>query len=54
MIGKEGQRRVDALSKSTGTAVFGTDVQIPDKVCAYVLRSPVMGGRAEEVNFDEG
>lgn len=52
VIGKEGQRRVDALSKSTGTAIFGTDVQIENKVCAYVLRSPVMGGRAEEVISD--
>ena len=52
VIGKEGQRRVDALTKSTGTALFGTDVQIDNKVCAYVLRSPVMGGRAEEVVSD--
>ena len=52
VIGKEGHRRVDALSKSTGSAIFGTDVQIVDKVCAYVLRAPVMGGRAEKVFAD--
>ena len=54
LIGKEGQRsRVDALDKSTGKASFGADVQIPNKVCAYVLRSPVMGGRAKHVNFEK-
>ena len=54
LIGKEDQGgRVDALDKSIGRAIFGTDVSIPDKVCAYVLRSPVMGGRAEAVVFDE-
>ena len=53
LIGKEGQSRVDALEKSTGVAIFGTDVQILDKVCAYVLRSPVMGGRAEAVECEE-
>ena len=54
LIGKEDQGgRVDALEKSTGEAIFGTDVPIPNKVCAYVLRSPVMGGRAETLVFDE-
>ena len=54
LIGKEGQRsRVDALDKSTGKASFGADVQISNKVCAYVLRSPVMGGRAKHVNFEK-
>ena len=44
---------MDALDKSTGKASFGADVQIPNKVCAYVLRSPVMGGRAKHVNFEK-
>ena len=52
LIGTPGQR-VDALDKSTGQAVFGTDVQIDNKVCAYILRSPVMGGQAVNISFEE-
>ena len=51
LIGTPGQR-VDALDKSTGRAVFGTDVQIDNKVCAYILRSPVMGGQAVNISFE--
>ena len=54
LIGKETQsRRVDALDKSTGNAIFGVDVTIPNKVCAYILRSPVMGGRAGRITFEK-
>ncbi len=41
-IGKE-MPRVDAVLKSTGTAQFGIDVDIPGMVHAVVKRSPVAG-----------
>ncbi len=37
-------RRFDALSKVTGTAEFGIDVEIPGAVNAVVLRNPHFGG----------
>ena len=37
VIGK-GVQRVDALDKCIGKAQFGTDVEIENKVCAYVIR----------------
>lgn len=48
LVGTEGTR-VDAYDKSTGKAIFGTDVSIDGKVCAYILRSPVMGAKALRV-----
>ena len=44
---------MDALDKSTGRASFGADVKIPNKVCAYILRSPVMGGRAKRISAEK-
>jgi isoquinoline 1-oxidoreductase beta subunit len=38
-------RRVDVLSKTTGSANFGIDVRVPEMLFAAVLRSPVLGGR---------
>ena len=35
--------RVDALAKSTGTAQFGIDAEVPNMVHAVVVRAPVAG-----------
>ena len=43
-IGRE-SRRVDAISKSTGTAEFGLDIDIPDLHYAVVVRAPVAGAK---------
>ena len=43
-IGRESQR-VDAIAKSTGTADFGLDIDIPDLHYAVVVRSPVAGAK---------
>jgi len=48
-IGKE-FARIDAQAKSTGTAIYGADVDIDDMHHAVVLRSPVAGGKL--VSFD--
>lgn len=48
-IGKE-FARIDAQAKSTGTAIFGIDVDMDDMYHAVVLRSPVAGGKL--VSFD--
>lgn len=50
-IGKQ-QARLDALAKSTGTAVYGIDVELPDMVYAVVSRSPRYGGRVRAFNAD--
>lgn len=42
--------RVDAIQKSTGTAMYGIDVEIPNSYYALVSRCPVAGGRVE--SFD--
>ena len=43
-IGKPGFSQ-DALAKSTGTAVFAIDVDVPDRRVAVVIRCPVAGGQ---------
>jgi isoquinoline 1-oxidoreductase beta subunit len=43
-IGRE-SRRVDAIAKSTGTADFGLDIDIPDLHYAVVVRAPVAGAK---------
>ena len=43
-IGRESQR-VDAIAKSTGTADFGLDIDIPDLHYAVVVRPPVAGAK---------
>jgi len=48
-IGRELARN-DAMAKSTGTAVFGVDIDLPDMHYALVCRSPVAGGTVE--SFD--
>lgn len=42
--------RVDALAKSTGTAEFGIDADIPGMVYAVVVRAPVAGAKALQVD----
>ncbi|NIB42209.1 molybdopterin-dependent oxidoreductase [Pseudomaricurvus alkylphenolicus] len=42
-IGKS-RPRLDGIAKSTGTAVFGIDIDIPNLYRAVVVRSPVHGG----------
>jgi len=44
-IGKE-TRRVDAIAKSTGTAEFGLDVDVPGMHYAVVVRPPVARAKA--------
>ncbi len=47
-IGKDFPR-LDAVAKSTGTALYGIDVDIPNMHYAVVKRSPVVGGVAQSV-----
>lgn len=47
------QHKLDARAKSTGTAVYGIDVDLPDMVYAVVSRSPRHGGRVKGFNADE-
>lgn len=42
--------RVDGMSKATGTATFGIDVDIPGMHHAVVRRSPVAGGTLKSVD----
>ncbi|MCG7200034.1 xanthine dehydrogenase family protein molybdopterin-binding subunit [Marinobacter pelagius] len=51
-IGKQ-NRRLDARAKSTGTAVYGIDVSLPDMVYAVVTRSPRYGGKVQSFNAEE-
>ena len=48
-IGKDFSR-IDALEKSTGTAEFGIDIDIPNLHHAVVKRCPVAGGTVESYN----
>jgi len=45
--------RLDGVSKSTGTAVYGIDVDVPGMHHAVVKRSPVAGGRLISANTDK-
>ncbi|HYV43417.1 MAG TPA: molybdopterin cofactor-binding domain-containing protein [Myxococcaceae bacterium] len=48
-VGKP-QRRVDVVAKSTGTATFGMDVQVPDMRIGVVVRAPSFGGTVKSVD----
>jgi isoquinoline 1-oxidoreductase/isoquinoline 1-oxidoreductase beta subunit len=48
-IGKEAAR-LDAVAKSTGTAIYGIDADIPDMHYAVVRRSPVAGAKLVSVD----
>jgi isoquinoline 1-oxidoreductase/isoquinoline 1-oxidoreductase beta subunit len=45
--------RIDAIAKSTGTAEFGIDVDIPGMHHAVVRRSPVPGAKLKSVDKSE-
>lgn len=49
-IGKESVR-LDGVEKSTGTAVYGIDIDLPDMYYALVKRCPVYGGKVKR--FDQ-
>ena len=42
--------RIDAIAKSTGTAEFAIDIDIPDMHHAVVVRSPVAGAKLKSVD----
>jgi CO/xanthine dehydrogenase Mo-binding subunit len=42
--------RLDAMSKITGEAVFGSDVQLPGLLSATIMRPPTIGGSLKEVD----
>ena len=44
LIGKEGVGRLDSASKVNGTALFASDVRLPDMVVAVIARPPRFGG----------
>lgn len=50
-IGSE-RPRIDALAKSTGTATFSIDVELPELRRAVVLRCPVPGGTLASFTAD--
>lgn len=52
LIGKQ-DNRLDARAKSTGTAEYGIDVELPGQVYGVVTRSPRYGGRVRTFNGDE-
>ncbi|MBX3540461.1 MAG: xanthine dehydrogenase family protein molybdopterin-binding subunit [Chelatococcus sp.] len=49
-IGSRTVSRIDVPSKIDGTAVFGTDVQLPDMLYGAVLRAPVQDERPEAID----
>ena len=51
-VGKESPR-TDSMAKSTGTAEFGIDVELPGMKIAVVVRPPQFGGSVESWNTEE-
>ena len=45
--------RIDAEEKTTGEAVFGIDIDIPDMVSAVVVRAPVAGSKVNSFNAEK-
>ena len=45
--------RLDTAAKVDGSAVFGLDVSVPDKLIARVVRCPVFGGSVASFNAEE-
>ena len=43
LIGKDSTRRLDSLAKSTGAAIFTSDVRLPGLLNAFVVRPPTFG-----------
>ncbi len=50
-IGKQAPRN-DGMLKSTGTAQFGIDVELPELYRAVMVRCPVIGGTVKSYNVD--
>lgn len=50
-LGQENMRSFDLADMTTGRAVFGADIQLPDALVAAVFRPPVYGGRVR--TFDD-
>src|SRR5690606_29148085 len=53
LIGNTKIGRADVKAKSTGTAQYGIDVQVPGMVYASVLQSPMEGAKPKDVNVDD-
>lgn len=51
VIGKS-QKRVDALSKTDGTAIFGMDIRLPGMVYAAIARPGVPSAKLKSANMD--
>ncbi len=51
LIGKT-DRRIDARSKTDGTAVFGIDVSVPNMVHAFAIHGPVFGAKPVTIIAD--
>jgi len=51
-IGKQ-NTRLDSLQKTTGKAVYGIDVDIPNMKYAVVTRAPMIGGKLKSHNGSE-
>ena len=49
LIGTDRVKRKDSLAKSTGTARFTQDVQLPNMLVAMVAHAPRFGGQGEEL-----
>lgn len=53
LIGTDRVRRKDALAKSTGTARFTQDVQLPNMLTAMVAHAPRFGGKVKSFDAAE-
>ncbi|MEA1888901.1 MAG: xanthine dehydrogenase family protein molybdopterin-binding subunit [Pseudomonadota bacterium] len=49
LIGKS-MPRLDTAEKVDGSAIFGSDIQLPGLLTAVVVRCPVIGGKAKSYN----
>ena len=52
LLGKS-QQRVDVVAKSTGTATFGIDTQLPGMLYATVKMNPRLGGKMNSFNASQ-
>ena len=51
-LGKESPPKIQIPLITTGKAVYGMDVRLPDMVYAALRQSPVMGGRLKSFDFE--
>jgi isoquinoline 1-oxidoreductase subunit beta len=52
IIGKS-MKRLDAVDKSSGKAIFGSDVKLPGMLYAMVVRAPVFGAKLKSYDASE-